>query len=325
MTTHEKLESIECRKDDKARRVLNAAPDCLATITANELESGVTLERLESLNVPVYRYGTQITIHGKLPEFRENARPGGFRAVFLNGNGSVGVRYAAIDAEKKALIRRACIAAKSPWGANSTSTGFELSRSFYVRDENDREAQKQAAIACAKSIPRDLFFGSIAACSLAYGAGYAVFVSIGAIPAAHLWELAGFFSGINDETELIALEGQRERESEAKHAQWRMESEARAAENQARIDADLTEFRNSFLPSLSGDRLAAIEKRPQSFRRYYPRKEDGGAFKTALVEIAKRGPKLCFRTSEYGRFEAISDKKWLAWNEAAKRGEIFTP
>jgi len=97
----EKLESLDCRRDEKARRVSNIAPDALAAITAEALENGVTIEELETLNVPVLYYSTQLTIHGKLPDFNPAARPAGYKAIFRNGNGSIGVKYIAIDAAKK--------------------------------------------------------------------------------------------------------------------------------------------------------------------------------------------------------------------------------
>lgn len=112
MKLSDRLETIDCRKDTKARRVSNVAPRTVANVTAEQLENGMTLEAIEGLNVPAFAYQTQITLHGKLPPFNPAARPGGYKAVFLNGNGSVGIRYGAIDTAKKALIARA--AAVSP-------------------------------------------------------------------------------------------------------------------------------------------------------------------------------------------------------------------
>ena len=113
MKLTDKLESVECRRDDKARRVSNVAPDTIANIDEETLEKGVTLESLENLNVPVLRYSTQVTVHGKLPSFNPSARPGGYKAIFQNQNGSIGVRYSAIDACKKALLVRASKVAKN--------------------------------------------------------------------------------------------------------------------------------------------------------------------------------------------------------------------
>jgi hypothetical protein len=67
MQISETLESAHIYNDDKARRRLNTAPNVEANITLDEIEKGVTIERLESINVPVYQYGTQITIHGTFP------------------------------------------------------------------------------------------------------------------------------------------------------------------------------------------------------------------------------------------------------------------
>ena len=181
-TLGEKLESIDCRRDDKARRVSNVAPDTVADITADELENGVSLERLDGLNVPALRYSTQLTIHGKLPGFNPAARPGGYKAIFQNGNGSIGVRFAAIDAEKKAILRRVSRVAGAAWHAFANSTGFYLQRSFYVKNEGERAAQRAATVDALKNFPVSLFYGNAGAYSLPYGIGYAVEVNLGAIP-----------------------------------------------------------------------------------------------------------------------------------------------
>ena len=182
-TLGEKLESIDCRRDDKARRVSNCAPDTVAEITANELENGVSLERLDGLNVPVLRYSTQLTIHGKLPEFNPAARPGGYKAIFQNGNGSIGVRFSAIDAEKKAVIRRASRVGVTGWHTFANCSGFYIQKSFYVREETQRAEQRAATVAALQSFPVSLFYGNAGAYSLPYGIGYAVEVNLGAIPA----------------------------------------------------------------------------------------------------------------------------------------------
>ena len=219
MKISDKFDSIECRQDTKARRVLNAAPELAATITAEQLETGVTLEQLEALNVPVFRYATQITIHGRLPDFNASSRPAGYKAVFLNQNGSVGVRYSAIDAPKKLLLVRACRAAKSVWKANNTSLGLEIGQTFSVRNENDREAAKAAALAALRSVPVSLFFGQAFAYALPFRAGYGVGVFVGAIPAAELFPLIAFFSKIESEPQLVALEAQNKLERDASDAE----------------------------------------------------------------------------------------------------------
>ena len=48
-TLAEKLETTDCRRDTKARRVLNCAPETVAEITAEEIENGVSLERIRDV------------------------------------------------------------------------------------------------------------------------------------------------------------------------------------------------------------------------------------------------------------------------------------
>jgi hypothetical protein len=234
----DKLESLNCRKDDKARRVLNTAPDTVANITAEALENGVTIEALESLNVPVYRYNSQVTIHGNIPDFDSNARPGGYKAVFKNGNGSVGVKYIAIDAAKKDLIARAARLSESGWHASKDSQGFELSRYFIIQDGNQERA-KQDALACLRSIPVNRFFGSACAGVLAYGRGYYVSAYIGAIAQVDVWPLIGEMLKVN-EAEFTAKEDAAKREQDAKNAAWQAECEEKAARREQARAALLT-------------------------------------------------------------------------------------
>ena len=92
-------------RDTKARRRVNVS-SAAASVTAEQIEAGITIEAIENIGVPVFLYGGQITIHGKLPGF-ESDRVLGYKSIFQNGNGSIGVKYIAIDGEKKALISTA--------------------------------------------------------------------------------------------------------------------------------------------------------------------------------------------------------------------------
>ena len=247
MNIAEKLDQIDCRKDTKARRVLNVAPDCVANITADTLEAGVTLEALEAVNVPVFRYGGQVTIHGKLPEFNPDSRPGGYKAVFRNQNGSIGVKYCAIDADKKKLIARAC-RMKGEFSSNATSQGFEVSQCFFVHNESERLAVKAATLAALKALPVGRFFGSAYAFSLMYGAGYGIAANIGAIPVAELWPLITELTGIGSLEELAAKEVESERQSEIQRAASHAEYEARVARERAEFETKWEAMAKALVP-----------------------------------------------------------------------------
>jgi len=235
MKLSDKFEEIGCRNDDKARRVSNVAPNTAANITADALENGVSLEQLDRLNVPVLRYQTQLTIHGTLPAFNQSARPGGYKAVFLNKNKSVGVRYSAVDAEKKALIARAC-KATGKWSASNTSQAFTVGRCFYVKSDDNRDAVKQETIAAMRSIPVGRFYGSAYCFALAYGAGYGCAADIGAVPETELWPLINELTGLSDLAALEKAEADKQAEHDAKMAQWRSECEAKRAADVAAFE-----------------------------------------------------------------------------------------
>ncbi len=232
MTTSEVLERAECARDTKARRVSNVAPDTTANITAETLESGIELEALESLNVPVFRYGTQITIHGKLPDFNPDSRPGGYRAVFRNQNGSVGVRYSAIDGAKKRQIQTVASAAeKGAWSVHANSASFELVAMV------SPTLERSAAIAEAKRlfalIPTDRFFGSAYYARGMFGEIFVV-ANVGALYAENVWPLCAVFFGIGSAEQLEAAQAIKAAERAASDAAWKIESAKRDAETAAR-------------------------------------------------------------------------------------------
>ncbi len=331
MNTHtlaEKLESTDCKRDTKARRVLNCAPDTVANITAEELEKGVSLERIEAINTPILLYSGQATIHGKIADFNEAARPGGYRAIFRNGNGSVGVRYAAIDADKKRTLARCASVSQSGWHTSANSSGFDVCRYFIVRDESTRADQKAATLAALKSFPVSRFYGSCNAFCLAYGMGYAVSANIGAIPVADLWPLCAEVFSVESLAELERREAIAKAAQDEKDRQWRAECAQRETANAAKI-AELNARFAAWLPSVSGVKLASVpQSAGTSFLRYGPGfTDEAGAFTAREYRIAKRGSRLCYAYGKPGatfhKWEAISPIKWARWQESAKAGRVF--
>jgi hypothetical protein len=71
------------------------------------IEKGITSEQLDAFKVPVFKYGGQITIHGQFPELSHALHIGGYKNIFQNKNLSLGVKYDAIDYEKKKRIYKA--------------------------------------------------------------------------------------------------------------------------------------------------------------------------------------------------------------------------
>lgn len=74
------------------------------TIPENILESinksGMTIEQIKELNIPFFVYKGQLTLHGNFDGV-STKRIGGYSNIVLNANKSLGVKYSAIDFDKK--------------------------------------------------------------------------------------------------------------------------------------------------------------------------------------------------------------------------------
>jgi hypothetical protein len=311
MNLKDKLESVDCRTDDKARRVSNVAPDTVANVSAETLEKGVTLEALEALNVPVFCYQTQVTIHGKVADFNPSARPGGYKALMRNQNGSVGVRYGAIDAEKKQLLQRVARVTRNGWGVSINSTGCEVSRSYYVAEESERADKKAQAIADLKALPVARFYGSAFAGCLAYGAGYYVAAIIGAIPAHELWTLIHELWGVDCEQTLIDAEAKAQAEAEKKSAEAHAAYEAEMLKRQAEFDAQW----QAMLPTLRKLTVA-----PNSGRVII--KKDGRIIDATLER--ERGRLFYTVKDSYKRGRSLA-KDGFPWPKALANGNVYAP
>ena len=129
----------------------------------NKIEDGCSLEQLEEMTrnkFDIFKYGTQITIHGLFPELSVR-RIGGYVNIVQNKNKSIGVRYTAIDHYKKErlfyLLRDV-----AGWHIEDRSNSFLVYKmkalpnnreeALEIVDEFKQEADK---------INKDLFIGNV--------------------------------------------------------------------------------------------------------------------------------------------------------------------
>jgi len=151
------------------KNILNRSNVVLKESDIEVLENeGATYELLESLNVPVYKYRTQITIHGLFPTLSNNYI-GGYKNLFQNKNLSIGVKYTAIDRLKKERIFKAvkgflnvenCY--NDRWIVTDNSTEYsiyKMSERFNTKEDYKRLLSVYEAE--AKCINKDLFFGNV--------------------------------------------------------------------------------------------------------------------------------------------------------------------
>lgn len=124
-------------------------------------ERGITLEELKSLGVPIFRYQSQITIHGIFPSVGWGY-VGGYKLVFQNKNKSIGVKWQAIDYEKKKRIYSTVRKFSEKWNIERNSKEFMLFKySKYFHTKSDYIKEIEAAKESIKHVDQSLFYGSV--------------------------------------------------------------------------------------------------------------------------------------------------------------------
>lgn len=123
----------------------------------------ITSESLDKLNVPIYKYKTQITVHGKLSDKADSyikfyhGYVGYYKSLMINKNGSLGIKYNCIDLDKKSQI-----ADKVNLRRHRTSTADYLYKNARF-DSAEKASQymvdKKKAI--EKHIDQKLFIGTM--------------------------------------------------------------------------------------------------------------------------------------------------------------------
>lgn len=224
--------------DDKARRVLNTSHR-QANITAEEIEAGVTSERLDTIGVPVFRYQTCFTIHGELPDVKDWKRIGGYKAISQNKNGTIGVRYIAIDAEKKKLITERNYYGVKKYHTVKRSDSYTLYKCFGEYNAENLEAGK----AELSKVPTN-FTGTaeLAAERSPYSGQVRIWLSIelGAIPAEAVDGFSEFVCGLT-----LAEIAEKKRADLEKRAKDERQREADRLAHRARVEAVAEEIKRT--------------------------------------------------------------------------------
>jgi hypothetical protein len=117
---------------------LNRSSKKITDNILTEIEEGnitsVTIKNI-ALSFPVFVYKTCLTIHGNLPEIIRK-RIGGYKNLIQNKNGSLEVRYSAIDYEQKKLI--STYLSGTDWRSTENSqTGIYFSKTTRTADKTE--------------------------------------------------------------------------------------------------------------------------------------------------------------------------------------------
>ena len=88
------------------RKTLNRSETEIDQEVLDQIEAGCPIEVINGLDLPIFYYLGQITIHGQFPKLSID-RIGYYKNIFQNQNKSIGIKYGAIDYLKKNTIESA--------------------------------------------------------------------------------------------------------------------------------------------------------------------------------------------------------------------------
>lgn len=159
-TKIEELFSREYLCDKKHK--LNTSPKSIPTSILNEIErDGLTLERIEELTKKgfnIYKYSTQITLHGVCDELEKDGRLGGYKCLTINKNKSIGIKWIAVDMKKK--IRIVQMLKECGWDCEDNSTSYHPMRIKRVKDASEAMTVANEWKADIERIDHSLFYGT---------------------------------------------------------------------------------------------------------------------------------------------------------------------
>lgn len=160
----EKIEKVfDADSEYASKHKLNTCNKVVSQELLDKIEDGCSLETLEEVakGFDIFKYRTQITIHGLFPELSTRCI-GRYVNIVQNKNKSVGIRYSAIDYDKKERLYE-LICDCTEYRITENSTTFHISQ-WIELDTSSEEAFKapiKKAVEEIKKIDRSLFFGSV--------------------------------------------------------------------------------------------------------------------------------------------------------------------
>ena len=158
------------------KHILNLLNEEISQELLDNIEKqGITSEQLDTINIPVCKYMTQITIHGLFPELMVS-RLGGYKYIFQNKNKSIGIKYNAIDYKKKKRIAK-YIYKNTDWNYHQSSNDFYFFKtSGFAKSKEDLLKCYNGYKEEAAKIDTSLFYGSVNV--NVYQSVYGVFVAM---------------------------------------------------------------------------------------------------------------------------------------------------
>ena len=150
--------SVFCRTRFDTRKQLNRGTKVISDNMVTR--DGITIEHLESLGMPIFKYKTQITLHGIYNGDAERVGVYQYKHIIVNQNKSIGIRYNAIDYAKKKRIYKMLADVKG-YRVQENSTEFYAEKwSKFSTDKAEILAMYEEAKKQVLKINTQLFYGT---------------------------------------------------------------------------------------------------------------------------------------------------------------------
>ncbi|MFW6219824.1 MAG: hypothetical protein ACOC33_03210 [bacterium] len=187
------------------KKKLNRSDKTVPTAILEQIESGITLEDLNGIakKYPIFKYGTQITIHGQFPKLNNNYIFG-YKNVFQNKNKSIGIKYTAIDESKRKQIAERLYTIGFRYHRNSSEAYYYIQGQYTP----EKLAEFQSIVV---KIDKSLFYGN---CNIMAGLIFgikciAIVLHVNAIPTENIEKFVNNLGATQEKLDAFNVEQQR--------------------------------------------------------------------------------------------------------------------
>jgi hypothetical protein len=227
------------------KKILNRSGKEVSQSILNKIENGITIEELESFDYPVFKYKTQITIHGLFPKLNNDTILG-YKTLIQNKNLSIGVKWNGIDSEKKNLIQSAVNMSDNKLRCHIDSQGCILMYNVDVRHQSNIESTVKKYKFMLEDI-KNLYFGNSRMYLIKSFLGAFVRVEI-VFNGIYTKNLDAFIANVSDFNTVEEVEtaiAKKEKEQKEKSEKLRKEFEKKRIESLKKAEVKLQEFKKN--------------------------------------------------------------------------------
>lgn len=216
-------------------KILNRSDYIIPSDLVAAIESdGITSEQIEAWKAPVFKYNTQITVHG-IFNTSSNGYIGRYKNLIVNKNESVGIKYNAVDKEKKERIYSA-LRLYGFHTCNDSTSWYAYKLSPAIPDKEALNAALVEYRALVNLIPETSFVGKTSVFAFKhqwFGTVHVMAqITINAVKDCEMWNVIESLTG-NTKDQILEREQadkiEREKKEAQDHEYWKQKDSERAA------------------------------------------------------------------------------------------------